>query len=84
MNVAGFDLKYSPEDIAWLTKRFEGMLQRGFISMGENVAEFERQYAEFCGTKYAIGMMTGTCSVEMILKSIDVRGASASSSSISI
>ena len=62
MNVAGFDLKYSPEDIAWLTKRFEGMLQRGFISMGENVAEFERQYAEFCGTKYAIGMMTGTCS----------------------
>jgi len=75
MNVAGFDLKYSPEDIAWLTKRFEGMLQRGFISMGENVAEFERQYAEFCGVKHAIGMMTGTCSVEMILKSIDVRGA---------
>jgi perosamine synthetase len=75
MNVPGFDLKYSEEDVAWLTKRFEGMLQRGFISMGENVAAFEREFAEFCGVKHAIGMMTGTCSVEMILKSIDVRNA---------
>jgi hypothetical protein len=41
MNGSGFDLKYSEEDV-WLTKRFEGMLQRGFISMGENVAAFER------------------------------------------
>ena len=75
MNVAGFDLKYSEEDVAWLTKRFEGMLQRGFISMGENVAAFEREFAEFCGVPHGIGMMTGTCSVEMILKSIDVRNA---------
>jgi hypothetical protein len=60
MNVPGFDLKYSEEDVAWLTKRFEGMLQRGFISMGENVAAFEREFAEFLGVNYTVALANGT------------------------
>ena len=59
MNISGFDLKYSKEDISWLTQRFESMLRSGFISMHENVANFEREFALFCGVSHAIGTSTG-------------------------
>src|SRR5947199_7088846 len=59
MNISGFDLKYSKEDISWLTQRFESMLRSGFISMHENVANFEREFALFCRVSHAIGTSTG-------------------------
>ena len=75
MKVAGFDLRYPKEEVEMITAGFEQILKAGFISMGRNVAEFERQWAEYCGVKYALGTSNGTCSVEMILRAIDVRGA---------
>jgi dTDP-4-amino-4,6-dideoxygalactose transaminase len=42
--------------------------------MGRNAAEFERLWAEFCGVKYAIGTANGTCSLEIILRALEVKG----------
>jgi perosamine synthetase len=75
MHIPGFDLKFSERDIEWLTKRFEGLLRIGFISMGENVANFERQFAVFCGVRHAVGVSSGTCALETVLRAIDVRDA---------
>ena len=55
--------------------RMEQILRSGFISMGPNVAEFERQWAGYCGVKYAVASANGTCSLEMILRAIGVKGA---------
>jgi perosamine synthetase len=54
---------------------FEKILRSGFISMGPNVEEFEREWAKFCGVKYALGTSNGTCSIELILRAIGVEGA---------
>jgi dTDP-4-amino-4,6-dideoxygalactose transaminase len=75
MHIPGFDLKFSERDIEWLTKRFEGLLRTGFISMGENVANFESQFATFCGVRHAVGVSSGTGALETVLRAIDVRDA---------
>jgi perosamine synthetase len=72
--VAGFDLRYSDSEVRSIAARFEEIIRSGFISMGRNVAEFERQWAEYCGVKYAVATANGTCSMEMILRAIGVQG----------
>ncbi|HEY1771123.1 MAG TPA: DegT/DnrJ/EryC1/StrS family aminotransferase [Chthoniobacterales bacterium] len=72
--VAGFDLHYPPDEIESVTAGLRAILESGFISMGRNVAEFEKRWAEFCGVKYAVGTANGTCALEVILRSIDVKG----------
>ena len=71
--VAGFDLRYSDSEVRSIAARFEEVVRSGFISMGRNVAEFERQWAEYCGVKYAVATANGTCSMEMILRAIGVQ-----------
>jgi len=75
MRIPGFDLKYSEEDIQWMVDEFEKILQGGFISMGSHSKEFEEKFAAFCGVPYALGTSNGTCSLEMILRSIGVKGS---------
>ena len=75
MRVAGFDLRYSEEEVQSIMAGFEKILRSGFISMGPNVEEFEREWAKFCGVKYALGTSNGTCSIELILRAIGVEGA---------
>src|SRR5207244_6054473 len=75
MRVAGFDLRYSDEEVQSIMAGFEKILRGGFISMGRNVEEFERQWAAYCGVKYALGTSHGTCSIELILRAIGVQGA---------
>ena len=72
--VAGFDLRYPEDEMQTITSRLKQILQTGFISMGRNVAEFERLWAEFCGVKYAVATANGTSALEIILRAIDVKG----------
>ena len=75
MRVAGFDLRYPKDEIEMITAGFEQILPTGYISMGRNVVEFERRWAAYCGVKYALATANGTCSLEMILRAIGVKGA---------
>ena len=43
----------------------------GFI-MGEEVKSFEREFASFCGAKYAIGVSSGTSALHLALKAVGV------------
>ncbi len=72
--VAGFDLRYPEDEVETIIVGLRQLLQTGFISMGRNVAEFERLWAEFCGVKYAVGTANGTSALEIILRAIDVKG----------
>ena len=74
LRVPGFDLKYSDAELRSIATGFEEVIRSGFISMGRNVAEFERQWSEYCGVKYAVATANGTCSMEMILRAICVEG----------
>ena len=73
-SVAGFDLRYPEEEIEKIAKGLRNILETGFISVGPQVAEFERLWADYCEVKYAIGTANGTCALEIILRALDVKG----------
>ena len=65
-------LDYSKEDINFILKGIEKVLKSGFLTMSDRVLEFEKAFSEFCNVKYAIGTSSGTSSLEIIMRVIDV------------
>ncbi|MCL4460021.1 MAG: DegT/DnrJ/EryC1/StrS family aminotransferase [Chloroflexi bacterium] len=45
----------------------EGVLERGWFILGEQVTAFEEEWAAYCGTKYAIGVGSGTEALHLAL-----------------
>ena len=65
-------LDYSDEDIKFILNGIEQVLKSGFLTMSDRVEEFEHAFAKFCGVKYAVGTNSGTSSLEIIMRAIDV------------
>ena len=49
------------------------VLDSGYFILGEQVAEFERQFAQLCGVRYAVGVNSGTDALIMALKAVGIR-----------
>jgi len=49
------------------------VLDSGIFIGGPEVEEFEKEIAAFCGTKYAIGVNSGTDALFLSLKALDIR-----------
>ncbi len=65
-----FDLKGSlVKNILADIKKLVGT---GEFTLGPQVAEFEEKFAELCGTKYAIGVNSGTDALILILKALGI------------
>jgi dTDP-4-amino-4,6-dideoxygalactose transaminase len=67
-------LEYSDKEIACINREISKVLKSGYLTMSDRVAEFEKMFAEFCGTRYALGTNSGTSSIEIPLRAIDVDG----------
>ena len=74
MKIPILKLDYSEEDINFVLKGIEQVLRSGFLTMSDRVSEFEQAFAEFCGVKYAVGTNSGTSSLEIALRIINVEG----------
>jgi perosamine synthetase len=48
------------------------VIRSGHIAMGERVEEFEQRIADFCGTKYAVAVSSGTAGLFLCLKAIGI------------
>ncbi|MER3459485.1 MAG: erythromycin biosynthesis sensory transduction protein eryC1, partial [Chloroflexota bacterium] len=67
------DLKkqYQPlkgEILARIAQVLEGMQ----LFLGENVQALEREFADVCGTQYAIGVSDGTTALHLILRACGI------------
>ena len=62
--------KHFPEMLN-ATKRF---LEGGWYILGEQVNLFEKEYAEFCGTKYCIGISNGLDALRLIFEAYKALG----------
>lgn len=51
-----------------LLAAFERVLQHGTFILGDEVAQFENQIAAYCGTRFAIGVNSGTDALSLVLK----------------
>jgi dTDP-4-amino-4,6-dideoxygalactose transaminase len=50
-----------------LLAKVEAVMNSGWYILGPEVAEFEKNFAKYCGTKYAVGVSNGTTALSLVL-----------------
>ena len=50
---------------------FDAFLQNGWYVLGKNVADFEKEFSEFCGTNYAVGVASGLDALTIAIDAFD-------------
>lgn len=50
----------------------ESVMERSYFILGENVREFEREFADYCGTKHAVGVANGTDAIHLTCKVLGI------------
>ena len=48
------------------------VLESGMLASGERVAEFEKKFADFCGTTHAVAINNGTAALHAALLAADI------------
>jgi perosamine synthetase len=76
MKIPILRIPFTDNDIEYITNGIEEILRSGQLTLGKNVVEFEKRFAGFTGTNYALGVNSGTSALEIFLRSIDVRDSS--------
>jgi dTDP-4-amino-4,6-dideoxygalactose transaminase len=51
---------------------FEDVLRSGWYILGKQVSDFEQAFAQYCGTKYCIGVASGLDAIVLSLKALDL------------
>lgn len=67
-------VQFLPEDRAWIADRIQEVLGTGQLTLGKYGTEFEQKFAQFCGVQHAIAVNSGTSSLEIIFRALDVEG----------
>lgn len=53
-------------------KKFKEVYQKNWFIQGEEVFKFEKEFAEYCGTKYCVGCGNGLDALYLILRAMDI------------
>lgn len=66
---------FSPADIAFISSRFKDILAgKSWLSMGKYGEQFEKEYAAFIGTKFAVACNSGTSALELAYMALGLKG----------
>jgi len=52
-------------------EKFSSILEKGWFILGEEVTQFEREFAEYCGAKYCVGVANGLDALTLSLVAFD-------------
>jgi dTDP-4-amino-4,6-dideoxygalactose transaminase len=55
-----------------LLRAVAGVMERSYFILADNVAAFEREFAEYCGSKHAVGVGNGTDAIHLACKALGV------------
>lgn len=73
MKVPFVDLKAQYELIAdEVDAAIMDVIHRTAFIMGDEVRQFEQEFADYCGAKYAVGVDSGTTALELALRAYDI------------
>jgi perosamine synthetase len=67
-------IQFLPEDRAWITERIAEVLTTGQLTLGKYGAQFEENFAQFCGSRHAVAVNSGTSALEIILRTLGIEG----------
>ena len=69
-------LHYSTSEKRNISKGIGGILNSGNLTMSKKVFQFEKLFAKYVGTKYAVAVNSGTSALEIPLRALNVEGKS--------
>lgn len=75
MEIPILRLKFTEDDIKFIKDEIEKVLRSNYLTLGPNVSNFEREYAEYCGVKYALATNCCTGALLIILEAIGVKNS---------
>ncbi|MGH9425719.1 MAG: DegT/DnrJ/EryC1/StrS family aminotransferase, partial [Terriglobia bacterium] len=55
-----------------LDAAYQRVMNSGWYILGEEVAAFEKEFAEYCGTKHCVGIANGLEALQLILRSYGI------------
>lgn len=55
-----------------ILKNFEKLVNQSAFVLNKEIYEFEKKYAKYCGTRWAVSCSNGTDALELILRSLDI------------
>lgn len=67
-------IDFTAEDRHWITERIDEVLANGQLTLGRYGEQFEAEFARLCGARHAIAVNSGTSSLEIILRVLQVAG----------
>ena len=50
----------------------DAVMEKSYFILGENVAAFEREFAAYCGTQYAVGVANGTDAIHLACRTLGI------------
>lgn len=68
VNIARQDKKLQSQ----IQKAIQKIIRRGSFILGQEVSLFEKEFAEYCGVKYAIGVASGTDAILLALRALEI------------
>jgi len=73
VNVPFLDLKVAYlEQKNELDEAYHRVLDSGYYIMGPELAAFEKEFAQYCGTKYCVGVSNGLDALVLILRALEI------------
>ena len=73
MNIPLVDLRIQYQSIrSEIDQAVSKTLERGDFILGEDVSGFEKEFSAFCGSKYGIGVASGTAALNLCLEAFDI------------
>lgn len=73
MKVPFVDLKKQYESIKGeINSKISFLISNAAFILGEELEEFEKEFAEFCNAKYSVGVSSGTDAMIIALRSLDI------------
>jgi dTDP-4-amino-4,6-dideoxygalactose transaminase len=73
MNVPFIDLKSQHRALQGeLNQAIQRVMERGDFALGKDVVQFEEEFADFCGTHYAVGVDCGLSALKLSLLALGI------------
>jgi dTDP-4-amino-4,6-dideoxygalactose transaminase len=72
--VPAAQIEFCADDRQWIADRIQEVLATGQLTLGQYGRSFEEKFAESCGVKHAIAVNSGTASLEIALRALEVEG----------
>ena len=67
-------IDFSADDKAWIAEKITDVLTSGRLTLGVYGEQFEAEFAAMHGVSHAVAVNSGTCSLEIIYRALDVKG----------